>query len=166
MKRNSQSLRQIITAVALWRFDIDARGAARLINQLLGTAEQVRSKFRNRRLSLPSYSRAARALSALCLRGLDCLSWPCVSSVALHVVESTFCCGFDSFRAHRVFNLRLSKVISGHPLAETSAFTNPVKDKRVRCFFLSAQTHNSRNVCISHEWSSQLLEAKTEVQRS
>jgi len=42
-----------------------------------------------------------RALYALCLRGLNCLSWPCVSSVALHVVETTFCCGFDSFRAHQ-----------------------------------------------------------------
>jgi hypothetical protein len=45
----------------------------------------------------------ARALYALCLRGLGCLSWSCVSSVALHVVESTFCCGFDSFRAHQPF---------------------------------------------------------------
>src|SRR5215472_18426234 len=37
------------------------------------------------------------ALYALCLRALNRLSWPCVSSVALHVVETTFCCGFDSF---------------------------------------------------------------------
>ena len=39
-------------------------------------------------------SNAPRALCALCFRGLSWLSWPCMSSVALHVVETTFCCGF------------------------------------------------------------------------
>jgi hypothetical protein len=43
------------------------------------------------------------ALSALHLSAELELSWSLVSSVALHVVATTFCYGFDSFRAHHSF---------------------------------------------------------------
>ena len=48
----------------------------------------------------PGIKTNAEAAVAHCLHGLSWLSWSCVSSVALHVVETTFCCGFDSFRGH------------------------------------------------------------------
>ena len=46
--------------------------------------------------------RRTRALSALCLLDYHCFSWSYVSSADLHVVECTFKCGFDSFRAHHL----------------------------------------------------------------
>jgi hypothetical protein len=49
------------------------------------------------------------ALSALRLPVEPELSWPSVSSVALHVVESTLCYGFDSFRAHHFNNLAVPR---------------------------------------------------------
>jgi hypothetical protein len=60
-------------------------------------------RLRHALRSLPRESRYTavssiiRAPSALCLPAELELSWPFVSSVALHVVESTFCDGFDFF---------------------------------------------------------------------
>ena len=44
--------------------------------------------------------------------------------MALHVVESTFCCGFDSFRAHHSFQ----EVAANQ--ARTEAFGNSIEKAR------------------------------------
>lgn len=70
-------------------------------------------------------------ISALCLTELDCFSCSKVSSADLHVIETTFLRGFDSFRAHHLlltYRSQRSLTISSSSrhIIRTSAFVTSV----------------------------------------
>jgi hypothetical protein len=68
-------------------------------NQLVGSSWTPRRLIHfNRRSKNTIRSQSIKA-------ALHCFLYPKLPSVALHVVEFTFLCGFDSFRAHHLFNL-------------------------------------------------------------
>jgi hypothetical protein len=75
----------------------------RLFSTLLAISLVERAEFTVAGPSLGHSSEDA-LYCALCLGALCCFSWSWVSSADLHVVETTFKCGFDSFRAHHSLN--------------------------------------------------------------
>ncbi len=70
-----------------------------------------------------------RALFALCLRAHRRFLWAWVSSVALHVVETTFRRGFDSFRADHLTSLPhapVAAIVAAH--SETGRLMRDMAD--------------------------------------
>jgi hypothetical protein len=67
-------------------------------------------------------------------------------SVVLHVVEFTFSCGFDSFRAHHV-----SITYTGFRAVQREAHNLAVGFHHVSRRRISVDIHRCTDVCMTHE---------------